>query len=241
LVRPIGIAPDFGSDLIVALQPILDKEPLQPFTEAMVLMHEMGHTLGLGHGGIRSDGTPDHTNYKPNHLSIMNYAFGRGKEKGLIIDGHAGLLDYSHFGQDAIPNLNENNLNETTGLGDNGAISAYGTRWFCGKGDESGRTTFDANGAIDWDCDGNDNETSVTANINADTSNIPLVCPNKREELITRNEWGNLQFKNGTIGTYTAVIPEYPVEFQPEAPDPDLPEEVVLEWNYLFLPINLNP
>ena len=32
------------------------------------LMHEFGHTLGIGHG-------EDHTNYKPNYLSVMNYHF----------------------------------------------------------------------------------------------------------------------------------------------------------------------
>src|SRR4029078_5511463 len=36
------------------------------------IMHELGHSLGLGHGG--SDGV----NYKPNYLSVMNYAFDPG-------------------------------------------------------------------------------------------------------------------------------------------------------------------
>ena len=37
--------------------------------QAGTLMHELGHNLGLRHGG------DDHTKYKPNYLSVMNYAF----------------------------------------------------------------------------------------------------------------------------------------------------------------------
>jgi hypothetical protein len=36
-------------------------------------MHELGHTLGLGHGGRNLDGTPDYRNCKPNYVSVMNY------------------------------------------------------------------------------------------------------------------------------------------------------------------------
>ncbi|WP_432924099.1 hypothetical protein ACQPZZ_28530 [Microbispora sp. CA-135349] len=32
-------------------------------------VHELGHALGLAHGGH------DHVNYKPNYLSVMNYAY----------------------------------------------------------------------------------------------------------------------------------------------------------------------
>jgi hypothetical protein len=37
--------------------------------QAGTLMHELGHNLGLRHGGNES------TNYKPNHYSIMNYMY----------------------------------------------------------------------------------------------------------------------------------------------------------------------
>ncbi len=37
--------------------------------QAGTIMHEMGHTLGLLHGGY------ENTNYKPNYLSIMNYMY----------------------------------------------------------------------------------------------------------------------------------------------------------------------
>ena len=38
-------------------------------TEAGTFMHELGHQLGLPHGGV------DSVNFKPNHVSIMNYLY----------------------------------------------------------------------------------------------------------------------------------------------------------------------
>mgnify|MGYP001769098295 CR=1 FL=1 len=45
------------------------------------LMHELGHTLGLRHGGNVE------TNDKPNYLSVMNYSFQR-----CIVPASPGLL-----------------------------------------------------------------------------------------------------------------------------------------------------
>jgi uncharacterized repeat protein (TIGR01451 family) len=42
-------------------------------TASETMMHEMGHTLGLGHGGNPQEGR----NCEPNYLSIMNYRYGR--------------------------------------------------------------------------------------------------------------------------------------------------------------------
>jgi hypothetical protein len=64
-------------------------------------MHELGHTLGLFHGG--HDSKP----YKPHYFSVMNYLFQEGSIKR--------DLDYSR----CEINLNENNLNEFDGIIDN--------------------------------------------------------------------------------------------------------------------------
>ena len=72
---------------------------------AHTFMHELGHNLGLEHGGN------DSVNYKPNVVSIMNYAFSGG-----IPTTATGvtLIDYAH---NALPDLDENALNESIGLG----------------------------------------------------------------------------------------------------------------------------
>ncbi|RKH45981.1 hypothetical protein [Corallococcus sicarius] len=53
---------------------------------AGTLMHELGHNIGLRHGGN------DDSNYKPNYLSIMNYEY---QFYGFGIGGLNNVLDYS--------------------------------------------------------------------------------------------------------------------------------------------------
>ncbi|OUS27202.1 hypothetical protein A9Q99_15560 [Gammaproteobacteria bacterium 45_16_T64] len=65
--------------------------------EAGVLQHELGHNLGLLHGG------DDNVVCKPNYPSVMNY--------NPIL---ALSFDYSHGGN---PTLNENHLLEEEGIG----------------------------------------------------------------------------------------------------------------------------
>lgn len=69
-------------------------------------MHELGHNLGLGHGGNSG------VNYKPNYPSIMNYA--NTYTVDIDYDGVTdGPLDYSHGFLDS---LNENCLDERRGV-----------------------------------------------------------------------------------------------------------------------------
>ena len=92
--------------------------------QAGTLMHELGHTLGLTHGGTYYTGTlPSYgPNCKPNFLSVMNYLFQiRGFSDGGV--------DYS--GQ-VFPNLDETQLSETAGIGldSSGNSAAHFTRWY---------------------------------------------------------------------------------------------------------------
>jgi hypothetical protein len=43
--------------------------------KAAAFMHELGHNLGLGHGGRDPATGPDKINYKPNYYSLMNYTW----------------------------------------------------------------------------------------------------------------------------------------------------------------------
>jgi len=54
--------------------------------QAGTLMHELGHNLGLRHGGC------DDTNMRPGYQSVMNYAF---QMEGLTRGGMRGVVDYS--------------------------------------------------------------------------------------------------------------------------------------------------
>ena len=71
--------------------------------QAGTLMHEFGHNLGLGHGGV------DGINCKPNYLSIMNYL----RQMPVILPPAFYKLDYSRM---ELNPLNESNLNEMKGV-----------------------------------------------------------------------------------------------------------------------------
>ncbi|WP_223643655.1 hypothetical protein [Corallococcus sp. EGB] len=70
--------------------------------QAGTLMHELGHNIGLRHGGN------DDSNYKPNYLSIMNYEY---QFYGFGIGGLNNVLDYSRV---QVASFNEASVNEQT-------------------------------------------------------------------------------------------------------------------------------
>lgn len=121
-----GVAETPGDDLIVSLGAFLsggsanragvsdelatsggfgsechDRETCLTEIQAAVLMHELGHTLGLLHGG------GDGINNKPNYLSVMNYIL----QWRYPVVGRP--LDYSHV---ALATINERALDETKPL-----------------------------------------------------------------------------------------------------------------------------
>ena len=163
---PSGIAN--GKDFVVALGGT-ERTVKQ---QANTFMHELGHTLGLGHGGPRA-ALPKNQyeqNYKPNYLSIMNYAF---QHDGLRYDELDGHLDYSRF---QLPDLDENHLNETIGLNGGTQIDGYGTRFWCLGSNAT--PINDANDNIDWNCNYNDAETDIWTDINKSGGRSVLVSQN---------------------------------------------------------------
>jgi uncharacterized membrane protein len=74
---------------------------------AAVFMHELGHNLGLRHGG------GDNINGKPNYPSIMNYAMS------YMYDWNNDFwrLDFTRFGAPYFATLDESSLNELAGIG----------------------------------------------------------------------------------------------------------------------------
>lgn len=141
--------------------------------------HELGHNLGLRHGGN------DHNNYKPNYLSVMNYYY---QTWGVYRGGGWENFDYSRF---ATPALNESSLNEFSGIG---AIAAgYGARYWCPA---LGDTWTSSNAPIDWNCNGV-------------TSSPVAVDINKSggfSTLSNQNNWAAITFGGGgVIGTGVAA------------------------------------
>ncbi len=119
--------------------------------QAGTLMHELGHTLGLTHGGayIAPFSTGIKTTYGPNcksnFLTIMNYAF-QFHGGGLPGYDGAGHVNYSGqvlpvdcpVGAPPLASLNEGSLDESKGIGNptatacstSSGINSYRTRWF---------------------------------------------------------------------------------------------------------------
>jgi hypothetical protein len=96
-----------------------------PVTDTMVasaFMHELGHNLGLTHGGGRA--ADNHERYKPNFISIMSYSYNLtgigmtsapGPFSTTTIDpSMTRRIDYSDR---VLPSLFETNLDESVGIG----------------------------------------------------------------------------------------------------------------------------
>ena len=131
--------------------------------QAGSFMHELGHNLGLAHGG------DDATNRKPNYVSIMNYLFqnvGLTKKDpatGAIV---SGIVDYSDASRASLPQIDETRLSENSPtLG----TSDYGTAWMCPFGAIRTATPI-TNASIDWNCNNvlDAGPASLSANINMD-------------------------------------------------------------------------
>jgi hypothetical protein len=139
--------------------------------QSATFMHELGHNLGLDHGGN------EEINFKPNYISIMNYLFQ------LDTYGTGRPLDFS-IG-DKIT-LTESSLNEYIGIGEpiTTVWSLPGGTW----------ARSDGSIAIDWNYDGNAS-VGVWMNLN----NFPEEpSTNTNETLTDFNDWENLfyRFKN---------------------------------------------
>lgn len=78
-----------------------------PETQAAIFMHELGHCLGLEHGG------DDDINGKPNYPSIMNYTLAYKAPWNEWF----WRLDFSRAGPDTLRSLHESSLDENVGVG----------------------------------------------------------------------------------------------------------------------------
>jgi uncharacterized repeat protein (TIGR01451 family) len=125
------------------------------------IMHELGHTLNLHHGGN------DDNNCEPNYVSVMNY----DNQFGINQAGGGTIIDYSppRFaggrGVAPLPQLVENSLNDAVVLDATDA-----TNRFVFVGPNGRKVQRPLNQAADWDTDGNTAETN-TQNVNTSDNN----------------------------------------------------------------------
>jgi hypothetical protein len=169
---------------------------LGPTKQAGTLMHELGHNLGLHHGG------DDDLLNKPNYLSVMNYSF---QLTGLMRSDRTFVLDYSRFGLA----LDETALNETVGFGATGGPADFNTIGICPSG---ARPVWSvAAGPTNFNCDATTGGV-VSADINGDglqTALRPFI------------DWPALVFDGGGIGGSGVALPS-----QTEVIEPPLEELV---------------
>lgn len=148
--------------------------------QAGTFMHEFGHNIGLRHGGI------DHTNYKPNYLSVMNYFF---QTRGLSKNGVEGNFDYSRYKNIT---LDESNLKEGLGIGN---PKKYGTRF------TDPACTIRAvvvSKPIDWNWNGTTNAGSVSVDINHKPPGD--ACDGVRSSLVGFIDWADLILNGRALG-----------------------------------------
>jgi len=155
--------------------------------QAGALMHELGHNLGLDHGG------GDSFNYKPNYPSVMNYAFqltGISSSGGANQNGSTlARLTYSD-GQNVT--LDENNLQEDIELCP--GCAPFITRYACpynfacpAPPEVAVATVQTASsvGPIDWNCNGETTDSGIITDLNGDCK--------KDSPLKDFNDWTNLR------------------------------------------------
>lgn len=157
----LGIAEVVGDDILITMN-------CQHANVSWVkgtIAHELGHNLGLRHGGEVNN----FCNFKPNYNSIMNYRY---TTLGVDLDCDFepnGLMDYSHGDR---PPLDENNLDENQGV--------------CGP-NPPGPVV------IDWNNNGT-LEASVVRDINPSDTAQGLACGGVLTVLTDHDDWSNLVF-----------------------------------------------
>lgn len=208
---PLGIC-SFHIDLMSAA----DRELLEGGT----LMHELGHNLGLRHSG-----DTDAPEQEPNYLSVMNTRL----QTGIPFAATSGTtsevgrrLDYSGT---VLPALDESSLGESAGIA---AGTPDITKYSCPAGAlVSGAST----GAIDWDCDGDPNGSSVSADVNGDLAST-LLSGN--------DDWSALDFAFQCAAAFGPGRPPDPSVSRGEVSVPELRDDRVL-LPVLTVPIDVVP
>ena len=152
--------------------------------QAGTFMHELGHTIGLHHGG------DDDVLHKPSYLSVMNYAY---QLTGLWRANLTTELDYSRIGVA----MNENALDETNGFGfaAGSPQAAFMTLGRCPSGASVLWPLL--SGPVDFNCDGSTSPGTIASDTNAD---------GLKTAFNAYSDWPNIVLKGGAVGDLGAPI-----------------------------------
>jgi hypothetical protein len=223
-----GMSNDIGAaEFIVTLGSFPNATDLQ---QAGTFMHELGHNLGLQHGG------KDHELFKPAYLSIMNYNYqmhGIERASGTV-------LDYARI---TLAEIDETQVNEQRpfALGpstkDEGQLKDYRNPRVLAYNRGEPFATVEGNlaGALDLNLNGKI-EPDVCTRFDPINSRGPRVYQGKE----TRNDWATLNLGGGATGRVGDVpVPQNAViRTVDDGPLPCLPANLA---NVLFGQLEPNP
>ncbi len=145
------------------------------------IAHELGHNIGLRHGGI------DHDPYKTSHLSVMSYLY----QFNLLEKDGEPLMDYQRF---RMSELDENKLDEADGLSKTGSddiLKRYGMIWRNSPNGPLYRKRANINSFVDWNRNGTRTDENVSQDINQNYGKS--VLPGGY------NEWQNIVYDAGGV------------------------------------------
>jgi hypothetical protein len=181
VTTPSGYGEIPGDDFIVAMKNFT----LRPGDAARTIMHELGHTLGLRHGG------DDDVNNKVNYFSVMNYMFQLDAAYTAAWSS-ALRLDYSGV---VLPDVDEANLNEAAGIGSsdastNGRLVAFSNTMPGPAGGTFTLFTGDATPGqpIDFNLDADTMDTGLSISLN-DRGGAATIEVHEGHD-----DWSNLHF-----------------------------------------------
>lgn len=205
--------------------------------QATNLMHELGHNLGLFHGGAPSpyghdplEGSDLLSQYKPNYFSVMNYSYSKAGVPGIGIT-------YSQWSGSDINILDERSLAERDGVNSRNASNPLPRKtiltWYCPDSGEA--KTARVNTPIDWNCKNGVQSRRVAGNIDypelirgADTP------PENAEQVIlhSHSDWSALLYAAGSIGRPDLIIPGVHDNFTEPTPKERAAAGALLEPRY---------
>ncbi len=190
-----------GTDFALGLGPFCSPAgsdcPGPVDAQAGGFMHELGHLLGLTHGG--ADDLLD----KPNFFSVMNYLYTAGTllPSESPSSATAPILDYSRSGPPpgggpggTVATLDEEDIDESAGIVATGDAANYSALRGCNDDSRPGSSVYvlvpKMNEPVDWDCDGEINPPYIL-DLNAD---------GKDSKLATVPEWDRVNLFGGAVG-----------------------------------------